>query len=305
MVTIGSGEHRYQWHEDWAKVPDGVTLGYTHGVVIDSQGRVLIFNQSRDALAAFSPEGEFLGSRGEEFAAGAHGLKRYVEDGAEYLYLTDYVLQAVVKTTPDGQEVLRLSPPDRPDIYDAEHAYKPTDVAVAPDGTIFVCDGYGQSWIHRYSAAGEYLDSFGGKGSEPGQLACPHSAEFDLSGDEPRLVVADRANVRFQCFNLAGEPLGCATADLRYPCGLVLKHGLRYVPDLRSRISIFDADFKLVTHLGDQAGQWQREGWPNLPREQIPEGCCSSPHALTVADDGSIFLVEWIDRGRVVKLEKV
>ncbi len=301
-MKVGSGSHTYTWHGDWAKLPEGVALGYTHGVAEDRQGRILIHNQSKDAVMFFDQAGNFLHSWGAEFQAGAHGMYLSEEDGTEYLYLSDYVRHLVVKTTLEGEEVFTLRVPDREDLYESEEQYKPTDVAVAPDGTFFVFDGYGQSYIHRYSQSGEYLDSFGGKGSEPGQTTCPHGGLVDLRGNEPVLLVADRGNHRIQSFDLDGRHVGFVTDELRYPCNFRIRGDELLIPDLHGRVTIFDSQNKLIAHLGDQPEVWKQEGWPNLPHEQRHAGLFNSPHMACFDQHGNIYVVEWIHDGRVTKL---
>src|SRR5688500_11436963 len=73
-MQLGTGSHTYEWIDRWAKLPSGKEFGYTHGVVVDKADNVYVFNQSRDALCAFDPEGKFIRSWGEEYAKGAHGL---------------------------------------------------------------------------------------------------------------------------------------------------------------------------------------------------------------------------------------
>lgn len=304
-MQIGSGDHTYEWLGNWAKLPAGVQFGYTHGVEIDGQGRVIVHNRSRDAVIFFDPDGHYLSSWGAEFEQGAHGLYLSRENGDEYLYLSDDQRHLVVKATLDGETVWTLGVPDREDLYENAEQFRPTDVAVAPNGEFYVFDGYGLSYIHRYSANAEYIDTFGGKGSEPGQVACPHGGWVDTRGDEPVLLVADRSNRRIQLFDLAGGHLGFVTDALRLPC-CFYQHGSEIViPDLHARVTILGADNKLVCHLGDQPGAWEQQGWPNVPHDQRRAGLFNSPHAAAVDADGNIYVVEWIADGRVTKLAKV
>src|SRR5690606_29154456 len=113
----------------------------------------------------------FLNSWGLGFGSGSHGLFLSQESDGEYLYLTDTSHGGrVVKTTLDGKIVLELGVPDLPEVYGEGLKYAPTDVAVAPNGDFYICDGYGQHCIHQYSREGSYIRSWGGKGSAAGQL---------------------------------------------------------------------------------------------------------------------------------------
>jgi len=304
-IRLGEGSHTYELIDEWAKTPPGVQLGYTHGVVTDAEDNVYVFNQSKDAVAVFGPDGGFLRSWGEEFAEGAHGMLLNYEDGTPYLYLVDYAIPAVVKATLDGRELLRIGIPDIPDVYDSPEKYKPTGVAVAPNGDFYVCDGYGQSWIHQYDGEGRHVRSWGGMGSEPGKMQCAHGVWVDTRGEEPVLLVADRANVRIQIFSLDGEHIGFVTDDLRYPCNFFETGGDLVIPDLYGRVTIFDRDNRLIAHLGDNPGVEKHPAYPNLPHNEREPGRFISPHAACVDSRGDLYVVEWVSDGRITKLRRV
>jgi len=218
-MRVGGGAHTYTWIEGWARLPGGVRFGYTHGVVVDGRDNVYVHNRSRDAVAVFDRDGRFLGSWGEEFAAGAHGLHLSREGGREFLYLADPVRHLVAKATLDGDVLWRLGPPERAGLYEKEEQYKPTDVAVAPDGSLYVSDGYGRGFVHHYGPDGGWIRSWGGRGAEAGRLDCPHGIWVDARPAQPLLLVADRGNRRLQTFTLQGEHLGFVTGGMRQPCG--------------------------------------------------------------------------------------
>lgn len=304
-MRLGSGSHVYEWVEGWGKLPDGIKYGYTHGVVTDSKDRVYIHNRSKDAVIVFDREGKFLNSWGAEFAGGAHGMFLSNEGGTEYLYLADPDRHIVVKTTLDGKTVYTLGVPELPNVYPTPDKYKPTDTAVAPNGDVYVCDGYGQSWVHQYDKNAKYIRSWGGKGKEAGQLDCPHGIWIDTRKSTPRVYVADRSNNRLQIFSLDGKHLAFVSGDFRLPCCFFQFKDEQVIPDLHSRVTIIDKDDKLIAHLGDNEGGWKKPGWPNIAKEEIKVGLFSSPHAACVDSRGDIYVVEWISDGRVTKLAKV
>src|SRR5881394_2856269 len=146
----GMGQHTYEFIHDWARLPAGKSFGYTHGVVVDSAGRILIHNQSEDAVAIFDPDGNFLGSWGAEFKDGAHGMQLNREADGEFLYFCDIVRHLVIKTTLGGEEVWRIGYPKESGVYEAPEKFTPTNAAIAPNGDVYVTDGYGQSYVHQY-----------------------------------------------------------------------------------------------------------------------------------------------------------
>lgn len=98
-----------------------------------------------------------------------------------------------------------LNWPQDSGVYKEEAEFKPTNTVVAPSGDIYVAGGYGLSYIHQYDSKLRRIRTWGGKGSEPGKLDCPHGIWLDTRGDQPILVVADRSNARLQAFTLDGK----------------------------------------------------------------------------------------------------
>jgi hypothetical protein len=304
-MILGNGAYRFEWIDNFARLPAGKSFGKTHGIVTDARDNVYVFHTGAEPLCVFDSSGTFISSWGNQFVEGAHGLYLSKEGGTEFLWLVDYLKHAVVKTTLDGKEVLRLDPPNRPDIYKSLDEYKPTDVCVAPDGTVFVFDGYGKSWIHRYDKSGRSLDSFGGEGSEPGTVKCPHGGWVDTRDpNRPVLYVADRGNNRIQKFTLDGKHAGFVTAELRRPCCFFQFGDDMYIPDLEARVTIFDRNDKLIIHLGDNPDAPKTPGWPNI-QDKLQQGKFNSPHSCCVDSRGDLYVAEWITTGRVTKLKRV
>lgn len=304
MTTVGSGRHVYEWIENWARPPKGARFGYTHGVCVDRQGRVYIHNQSEHAMMVFDPEGLCVKTWGREFAAGAHGLTLGEEGGEEFLYLSDIERRIVVKTTLDGDEVWRIGAPAESGAYADGKPFVPTNAAVAPNGDVYVADGYGSSYIHRFDADARYIQTWGGPGGENGGLDCPHGIAIDGRDGAPNVLVADRGNARLQYFTLDGKYLSTVDNDLRHPCHFDIRDGELLVPDLFGRVTVFDRFNRLVVHLGGEPEWKEPEGWPNVPPDRLAPGRFNSPHSACWDADGNIFVAEWIEYGRVVKLRK-
>lgn len=306
-MQIGGGSHKYEWVENWGPLPSGKQYGYTHGVVEDSRGNIYIHNASKDSVCVYEPGGSFIESWGEEYAVGAHGVFLNKEGDTEYLYLSTTKQGTVVKTTLSGKVIWEITQPDRPDIYDGEKKkFVPTETAVAAGGDVYVADGYGQPWVHRYSTEGQYKGSFGGLGDGKGQLNNPHGIMIDTRGPEPLILVSDRGNSRLQYFNLDGEHVRfSAEGIVRKPC-TTEQHGDEiYIPDLHSRITILDKNDQLIAHVGEREEGWKIEAWPNIDHSLRQVGNFTSPHDLHVDVKGNIYLAEWISDGRVTKLQRV
>lgn len=317
---VGSGDHTYECIHDWAKLPASHAFGNTHGVCVLRDGRVVVkhtvhsTSSSGDAICVFDPQGKFINSFGAQYRGGAHGLLLdMVDKTTEYLYLADPNRGTIAKAFIDGQQLWERACPMESGLYNNPGEYKPTNIAIVPSrapegaawskfaGHIFVADGYGKSWIHHLDADGNYLNSFGGPGKERGQVSCPHGIFFDTRAATPRLVVADRSNRRLQYFSLDGRHLGFTTAELRAPCHFDQREGLLLIPDLEARVTILDKDDKLITHLGDG----ENFGLRDKTRDAFVPGKFIAPHGACFDHDGNIFVVEWVEVGRVTKLKKI
>ncbi len=301
-ATLGTGEHTYRWVEDWGRLPEGAGLGNTHGcIVVDGRGRIYVNTDTERAVLRFAADGSFLDAWGKEWAGGLHGMWLHEEDGQEFLYMTHIGRHEVVKADLDGNVLWTLGYPEASGLYENANEYRPTSVAVAPDGSFFVADGYGKSWIHRYDAERRWLGAFGGPGTEPGQLKTPHGIHLDARGAKPRLIVADRENHRLQLFELDGTLIRVVTGDLRRPCH-VNRHGDDWVvADLAGRVTILDADFELVTHLGDQPDPAKRAN-NGVPVEDWRDGVFFAPHCAAWDAHGDLYVMDWLAAGRVSKL---
>ena len=306
--VIGTGEHTYEVLHDWGQLPAGCQLGNTHGVAEDSQGRIYVKHTvgkgstCEDAVLVFDADGTFIKSWGRELKGGAHGLHLAREGREEFFYLCDTRRRLVLKTTLDGKEIWRADASVCADIYSDPGRFCPTNIATAADGTVFVADGYGSSFIHLFDRNGNYLSTFGGAGSSPGQLSCPHGLMVDTRGTQPELVVADRGNRRLQYFTLDGIHLRFVKDELRAPCHFAERNGVLLIPDLESRVTLFDQNNQLITHLGD-GGHYK--GIRDQAREAFKAGKFVAPHGACFDHAGNIFVVEWVEVGRITKLRRV
>jgi hypothetical protein len=304
-IVLGTAQHKYEWVRDWAKLPEGMSFGNTHGcVLVDAQDRVYMNTDTENAVIVFGRDGKFIKSWGKELAGGLHGMAIVKEGDKEFLYLTHIGRHQVFKATLDGEILWTLDYPKESKIYAGANEYNPTSIAVAPNGDFYVADGYGKSWVHQYNAKREYVKSWGGPGAEIGKLNTPHGIWLDTRADKPVLAVADRANHRLQGFDLAGQSLGLICDDMRLPCHLHQRGKELVVADLGGRISLLDGANKVIEHLGDNPDPALR-GQNGIPREKWRDGEFLSPHCACFDSHGDIYVIDWNSLGRISKLKKV
>ncbi len=304
-IRLGTGRHTYEWVSEWCQLPADMKLGNTHGaVLVNGAGEVLFNTDSRNAVMAFERGGRYLRSFAPECAGGAHGMVTTRETDSEILWLAHTGRHEVLKLDRAGKVLSTLAWPEASGHYTKKEEFNPTSVAVAPDGSIFVADGYGRSWVHRYSAAGQWLSAFGGPGAEPGRMHTPHGLLLDTRTTPPTLLVADRENHRLQRFDLEGKFMSVISGDLRRPCKMSLHESDIAVADLAGRVTILDKDGKLVTHLGDQPDEALRAN-NGVPREKWKDGEFLAPHGLSFDSEGNLYIMDWLSLGRVTKLQRV
>ena len=213
----------YRVVEDWAKLPEGRTWGSTAAVDVDANDHIWVAercgaNSCADSSLApileFDPSGQLLRSFGAGLFVFPHGIgvdkegNVWVTDGQG----KDGKGHQVFKFSPDGRILMTLGKAgvtgDGPDTFN-----QPSDVAVAPNGDIFVADGHGRdsnARIVKFSKDGRFIKAWGKKGIAPGEFDTPHGLAFDSKG---RLFVADRNNNRIQIFD-AGSGLAISVTAL-------------------------------------------------------------------------------------------
>ena len=93
---------------------------------------------------------------------------------------------------------------------------------------MYVTDGYRNARVHKFSAEGTLLFSWGEPGSGPGEFNVPHGIVLDSEG---RVYVADRENSRIQIFSPDGDFINEWTGVTR-PGGLAIdQEDILYVAD--------------------------------------------------------------------------
>ena len=306
-VTIGSGKWTYTLDESWGRLPEGMAYGFGCAVVVDGQDRIYVTSRSESpAVAVFDRSGALVETWSKDFAdkvhatpaqvkATAHGLFWSREPDGEFFYFTENVAKdagaRVYKTDLHGKVLYELgkgvAAGDAAQAFDFKN---PTDVAVAPNGDIYIVDGYGSQLVHRFDRNFKHLKTIGGPGTEHGKFKTCHGVWVSTLGAEPEVYIADRANNRLEVFSPELE-YKRTVPDMRNPCCLYQHAGHLYVPELGARVSIIDAADKVVAQLGDGRGV-KKEDLTSHPE------AFATPHALAVDSRGDLYVVEWLPTGR-------
>ena len=238
-LMYGTGTYTYEVMMSFGQLPPGMAFGNTSHIAVDSRDRVYVSQREDPPVLVFDGEGNYITSWGNGILADAHGM--YITSDDE-VFVVDRDAHEVLKFDTDGRVLLRIGTRDRASLHAPFN--HPADVAVSPGGEIYVADGYGNSRVHKFSAQGQLLLSWGSPGTGPGEFSSPHGIWVD---NQNRVYVTDRENNRVQVFDAEG---GFITEwhDFFRPLDIFVDgEGIVYVTDQTPRFTALDGSGKLLT----------------------------------------------------------
>lgn len=294
---------RYEVIEGWEQLPAGYHHADVVGVATDSRDRLFTYTRGEERVSIYNPDGSFVASWGEGFfTPRTHGLTIGPDDR---VYCVDEGKQVVYIFTPDGELLQTIGTPgvasdtgyDGRSLASIRRAAgpfnRPTNVALAPNGDLYVSDGYGNARVHHFRPDGTLVRSWGAPGTGPGQFNLVHGVAVAADGT---VLIADRENDRIQFFSPDGEYLR-EWHDVQRPTNIAIdRAGLIYVAELlhrpgdRSprlgeihderpgRVSVYDADGTV------------RARWGGM--ERCAPGNFVGPHDICVDARGDIYVGE-------------
>ena len=278
--------------------PGDQPIGACHGgVVIDKVGNIYVTTDTKRGLLVFSREGKFLRAVGPSHI---HGLELREENGAEYIYGARPSQHEVVKLKLDGAQEWAIHFPEAAGIYKDAKAFNPCAVTVAPDGSIFIADGYGANYVLKYDKDRKFVKAFGGPGKEEGKFNTCHGIALDTRQGKPLLLVCNRNNNRVEYWDLDGNFVKIIQKDLRMPAAVHIRGDYAVFPELQGRVTVLNKDGSIVAQVGDNPNEKQRANF-GLPQDQWKEGICNSPHGASIDQDGNLIVAEWTQFGHLHK----
>jgi DNA-binding beta-propeller fold protein YncE len=269
----------YEIVEGWGRLPKGWVYTQVAGVAVDSKDRVLILCRGAHPIIVFSREGEFIESWGEGIFSNVHGA--YI-DAEDNFYCVDNGDHTVRKFARDGELVFTIGTANKP-APPGQPFNKPTDLAQAQNGDLYISDGYGNSSVHRFTAGGELIQSWGEPGTGRGQFNLPHGVWVDGK----KVYVADRQNNRVQIFSLEGEYFE-EWDNLLRPCDIYFdKRGRVYVAELTHRVSILNKMGEVLARIGGM--------------ECSSPDLFIAPHCVWKDSHGALYVGEVLESQRIQK----
>jgi hypothetical protein len=314
---IGHGNFRYRAHPEWGILDSAKTpVNNCHEMVMDSKGRlIMITDETKNNIIVYDKSGKLITTWGTSFPGG-HGLTLTKEGGEDFLFICDTTLSTVTKTTVDGKVLLELDSPKKLGIYTEAMTYKPTESAVAPNGDIYVADGYGSQFIIQYNHKGEYIRHFGGRGNKDMEFDTAHGVAVDLRDkSNPTLLITSRGHNSFKRFTLDGKYLATIFLPGAFVCRPVFDDEniyagvcwsrLRYLnqTDNSGFVTILDKKDKVVSNPGGTAPKFINGELQLMVQESPLFKHC---HDVCIDEDKNIYVCQW-NAGKTypIKLERV
>jgi DNA-binding beta-propeller fold protein YncE len=196
--TLGSLFERYDVKANFAGLAGPGWGASTTSIAADGKGQVIVMVRAVPYVRVFTTDGKLVRTWGD---AGLFNLAHSVHvapDGS--IWATDPQAHVVHKFSAEGALLMTLGKKGTPGDDASRDAFnEPNGVGFAPNGDVYVSDGYVNSRVVHFTAAGKFVRIIGGaKGTAPGQLQVPHGVAIDPQG---RIIVADSANKRLSVFD--------------------------------------------------------------------------------------------------------
>ena len=310
---IGHGDFRFKLDSKWSS-QDAVKhpVDNCHEMVIDSKDRLYMTTTTpKNNILIYSKDGKVLNSLNLNFP-GAHGLTLSNEGGEEFLYVTDPDNNKFCKTTMEGKKIFEFSAPKEISAYSSENLFKPTEIAVSPNGDFYVADGYGLDYIIQYDFNGRYIRHFGGRGQDKNQFNCCHGVTVDYrNSNKKTLLITSRSNNEFKRFSMNGEWIETIKMPGCYICRPVIKDGFLFFAVIVTKdwgkydgmLAILDQNNKIISMPGGsepiyENGVFQKPVYDN--------SSFKNPHDVCIDSDWNIYVPQW-NSGKTfpVKLKRV
>ncbi len=329
---IGHGGYKYKVDKGWAKIGVNSTpLFNCHEMVQDSKGRLIMLGDNiHNNILVFDKSGKLLDSWGTSWPGG-HGLSISKEGEEDFLLLVDcgyyqdrtgkWNAQAgqVIKTDLNGRILFTIGHPRTIGIYNDTEKFMPTETAVAPNGDIYVADGYGSDYIIQYNSKGQYIRHFGGhnNSNKEHNLVNAHGVAIDKRDkNNPTLICTSREENCFKVFTLDGKFLHRIDTPGMYVCRAVpdgenIYAGVCWSKDEAGKrnantgfVTVLDAGNKVISNPGGNAPVYK--GNTLQPTLQAPEKVFQHCHDVCVDEDKNLYICQWnANHSSPIKLTRV
>jgi hypothetical protein len=331
-LIIGHNGFTYKVDHGWAKISASThPVINCHEMVQDSKGRlIMVGDDIHNNILIFDKSGQLLDSWGTSFPAG-HGLTISKENDEDFLLIVDNGFYKdlsgksksqhgnVVKTDVKGRIIFSLAQPHTIGAYKDEENYYPTETAVAPNGDIYVADGYGSDYILQFDSRGRFIRKFGGRKNENKEhnLYCAHGVVVDnRDPNNPVLICTSREECCFKVFTLDGKFIKRIDTPGMYVCrpvihGQHLYAGVCWSKDAEGKkqnatgfLTILDTNYKVLASPGGTAPVYKNGILQQTFQHESK--VFKHGHDVCIDEDQSIYVCQWnANKTTPVKLTRV
>jgi hypothetical protein len=310
---VGHGDFKYKVNKEWgiqdtSKIP----VNDCHEMVQDAQGRIILLtNHTKNNIICYDQSGKVKDTWTLKLP-GAHGLTIATEGSEQFLFITDSEINKVYKTTMEGKVLLELDYPKEVSDYKAASEFKPTEVAVAPNGDFYVADGYGQNFIIQYNQKGEYIRHFGGKGEGITAFDCCHGVCIDQRNNQPpTLLITSRSKQEFKRFTLEGDHIETYSIPGCWICRPVIKGDNLYFAVIVTKswwaydgmVAVLDSNNQVVSLPGGTSPTFENDV---LQAPEYDGKTFLNPHDVCIDQDENIYVSQWYSgKTYPIKLERI
>ena len=304
LLIVGEGSYRFECVEGWGMdVPPDWTMGTASGVSIDSNENIYLIKRTHPNIIVYSRDGKVLDAFGDEQFTNAHGIfidrmhddtmwTVDVDGHAVYRWNKKHKVDMVLGnrgvpsdtgcTTKTYETIKHVAGPFN----------RPTNLRIAPNGDIWVADGYCNARVHVFNPDGTLRFSFGDIGDGPGQFKIVHGIELHSYKGQDACFICDRQNHRVQIFDMEGNYITEWNGFIR-PAELVFKDDIAYVAECKkcgtygyepARVTLCDINGTIVARLGGY------DGFDGV-------GGHRSSHGICIDSEGSFYLADTGTKG--------
>lgn len=305
-VRMGCGIMTFDTVPGWGLLPTGHSaLGPTHGAVaIGKDGNIYV--SAEKGVVVFAPDGKVVNNFVGPNYTQLHDMKIRDEDGVEFIYgARNNAAEGLKFNAHTGEIVLHLPFPQESGLNLKK--FNPTAIAVAPNGDIYLSDGYASDHIFKFDKTGKYVKHFGTQGNDLKQFHTAHGMTLDSRYDPPRLLICDRNHEpkgRLLHYDLDGNFIEEVATGLGMPTSASVHGDYVSVPDLHGRVVILDKSNTIIAVLGHNADPTKRMNY-NVPQGDWIEGIFTAAHGSDWDSDGNLYVEDWNVAGRITKLMRV
>ena len=298
---LGHNNKKYRLNTKWSQVSAAQhPVKDCHEMVQDRLGRIILLtNETKNNVIIYDRSGKAITAWGHDYP-GAHGLTLFDENGTDVLFICDNNRHQVIKTTVDGRVLMTLDYPKETGQYTKPEEYIPTETTVAPNGDIYVADGYGKDFIIQYDHKRKYIRHFGGKGTGDHFLLQAHGICIDnRDRNNPCLIVTSRMQNAFKRYTMDGKYIDTIPLPGAWVCRPVINGDYLYAAVLQSNsnqwkqsgfVIILDKSYQVVSSLGGNLPTYNN----NVPEEMYQTSkVFQYPHDVCIDDEDNIYVAQW------------